>query len=102
MGGCTNCGEKAGCDDRKGDMMSAVDIALATLYPTRTWGELDDAVRNPVTAEDGAAIAEELAAELDAATFYVPGDDCDFVYVLALGRTPCLLQAREHGVEIPY
>jgi hypothetical protein len=101
VGGCTNCGEKAGCDDRKGEMLGAVDVALAALYPTRRWGELDDGARDPVDEQDGAALAEELARELDAAAFFVPGDACDFIYVLALGRTPCLIQVREHGVEAP-
>lgn len=81
-------------------MMGAVDAALAALYPTRRWGELDDDARAPVDPDDAAALADELATTLDAATFVVAGDSCDFVYVLALGRTPCLLQAREHGVAL--
>jgi hypothetical protein len=108
VGGCTNCGSKAGCDHRKGDMMASVEDVLARAYPSRTWGEVDDAaavaalVGGGVGADEGAALAEELAAELTAATFYVPGapeDLCDYVYVLALGRPPCLLQVRDLGAS---
>lgn len=79
-------------------MLAAVDDVLARVYPTRTWGE--PAVSEGVGAEDGAALAEELATELGAATFYVPGGPdelCDYVWILALGRTPCLLQVRDLG-----
>ncbi len=86
-------------------MMSSVEDVLARLYPTRTWGELDDDARlHGVSEEDGIALAEELATELDAATFYVAGgpeDSCDYVYVLCMGRTPCLLQVRDLGVAPP-
>ncbi len=102
MGGCTNCGGKAGCDDRKGEMLGEVDRTLARLYPTRTWGEArDDAAMPP---EDLAPLADELAATLGAATFVRPGGDaepCDFIYVLCLGRTPCIVQVRDHGVAVP-
>jgi hypothetical protein len=32
------------------------------------------------------------------------GDDdepCDYIYILALGRTPCAIQVRDHGVDVP-
>lgn len=111
MGGCTNCKGKAGCDHRKGAMLESVDRALALLYPTRTWGEPDD---NLATGEDEglhgmppdelAALADELAQELGAATFVREGGDdepCDYIYVLCMGRTPCVIQARDHGVPPP-
>lgn len=106
MGGCTNCKSKPGCDDRKGDMMSLVDEVLARAYPSRTWGEPDDAalLEGGVSPDDGAALAEELAIELSAAAFYVPGapeELCDYVHVLCLGRTPCILQVRDLGVDVP-
>ena len=52
VAGCTDCGRKGGCDDRKGPMFAAMDQALADLYPGRRWGERDEAVafRNGVTA----------------------------------------------------
>lgn len=87
-------------------MMAAVDDVLARAYPTRTWGEVDDGLLVDSLSRpcDGPALAEELAADLNAAAFYVAGraeDLCDYVYVLALGRTPCILQVRELGVAPP-
>ncbi|MEO6771668.1 MAG: hypothetical protein ABI467_01435 [Kofleriaceae bacterium] len=107
MGGCTNCKGKSGCDDRKGSMMQSVDDALDQLYPSHTWGEAEephDPDHAGMPPEELAALAEELAAELRAATFVRPGGDdepCDFIYVLALGRAPCIVQVRDHGVDVP-
>ena len=105
MSGCTNCGSKGGCDDRKGGMFSALDETLARLYPTSTWGEIDEAaIGEPFDPADLAALAEELAGELNAATFVRPGDEdepCDYIYVLAFGRPPCALQVRDFGVAPP-
>ncbi|HEY1559050.1 MAG TPA: hypothetical protein VGF94_29715 [Kofleriaceae bacterium] len=104
MGGCTNCKAKTGCDDRKGDMLAEVDRVLARLYPTRTWGEPDDARADGVMPGELAALADELAGVLGGATFVRAGDDhepCDYIYVLCMGRTPCLVQVRDHGVEPP-
>ncbi|ACY17434.1 hypothetical protein [Haliangium ochraceum] len=106
MGGCTNCGAKAGCDHRKGDMFAAVDQTLEQLYPTHTWGQPDDLARfgAGIDEEDGQALADELARELDASTFFRPGDAdeyCDYIYVLCLGREPCLVQIRDGEVPVP-
>jgi hypothetical protein len=111
MGGCTNCKGKTGCDHRKGAMLASVDTALETLYPTRTWGEPDDSgavasdpALHGMPADELAALADELAQELNAATFVREGDEdepCDYIYVLCMGRAPCVLQARDHGVPIP-
>jgi len=105
MGGCTNCKGKAGCDDHKSVMLASVDDALAQLYPTRTWGEVDDSgALDAMPPEELAALADELAAELRAATFVRPGGDdepCDYIYILCLGRTPCIVQVRDHGVPVP-
>ena len=110
MGGCTNCKGKTGCDHRKGEMLVEVDRALAALYPTRTWGEADDlalvdgAAPPGLSATDLGALADELAGELAAATFVRPGGDdepCDYIYVLCLGRVPCVVQVRDHGVPVP-
>jgi hypothetical protein len=104
MGGCTNCKGKAGCDDHKGQMMGTVESALAELYPTQTWGESDDSNPSGLSADDLAGLAEELAVELTAATFVrMGGDDepCDYIYVLCLGRAPCIVQVRDHGVTPP-
>jgi hypothetical protein len=106
MGGCTNCKGKAGCDHRKGAMLESVDRALADLYPTRTWGEPDEGseVIAGMPREELEALADELAQELGAATFIREGGDdepCDFIYLLCMGRTPCVVQVRDHGVDAP-
>lgn len=106
MSGCTNCKGKAGCDDRKGPMLASIDAELAALYPTQTWGECD-ALPLAGACADGElldALAEELAQELNTATFVVHGSDeepCDYIYALCVGRTPCLLQVRNEGIAVP-
>lgn len=106
-GGCSNCGAKAGCDHRKGGMLEVVEQVLARLYPTRRWGEPDDLARfaSGIDEEDGQALAEDLARELDAATFFRrggPDEYCDYIYVLCLGREPCLVQVRDGEVPVPH
>jgi hypothetical protein len=104
VGGCTNCKGKSGCDHRKGAMMESVDRALADLYPTKTWGEPDDTHAAGLSREDLAALADELATELKAATFVREGNEdepCDYIYVLCMGRAPCIVQVRDHGVPAP-
>ncbi len=91
-------------------MLAEVDRALAALYPTRTWGEPDERGLGSAAGAAGllpadlGALADELAGELAAATFVRPGGDdepCDYIYVLCLGRTPCVVQVRDHGVPVP-
>lgn len=106
MSGCNNCEAKPGCDDRKGTMFSALDEALARLYPTKRWGEPDDLVRfgAGVSEDDGQALAEELAVELDASTWFragAPEEYCDYVYVLCVGREPSLIQVRDGEAPLP-
>ena len=106
MGGCTNCKGKSGCDDRKGAMMGSVEQALAELYPTRTWGEPNEStsLHSGMPRDELDALAEELAQELNAATFVREGGDdepCDYIYVLCMGRAPCVVQVRDHGVPAP-
>lgn len=106
MGGCTNCAAKTGCTDRKGHMFGELEHTLATLYPTRTWGQPDDLVRfgAGIDEADGHALADELARELDASTFFRPGEPeeyCDYIYVLCIGREPCLVQVRDGEVPMP-
>jgi hypothetical protein len=101
--GCTSCKSKVGCDDRKGTMMATVDRVLADLYPTRTWGEVQS-TGGGLPRDELFALADELATELRAATFVREGDDdqpCDFIYVLCVGRAPCIVQVRDHGVPVP-
>lgn len=97
--GCTDCGRKGGCDHRKGDMFAAMDEALARLYPTRRWGERDEAAafRGGVTAH-GPALAERAARACKALALHRPGSPeeyCDFVYVLCFGRPPAAIEVRE-------
>lgn len=102
--GCTSCKSKTGCDHRKGEMMAEVDRTLARLYPTRTWGEPDDTAVAGPHGHELAALADELAGELNAATFVRSGHDdepCDYLYVLCMGRSPCTIQVRDHGVPPP-
>ena len=106
MGGCTNCKGKGACDDHKSTMMGSVEAAMEALYPTRVWGEPDDDASpiEPMSADDLDGLAEELATELRAATFVRYGGDdepCDYIYVLCMGRAPCGIQVRDHGVPVP-
>lgn len=87
-------------------MFAAVDETLERLYPTRTWGEPDDLVRfgAGIDEEEGLALAEELALELRASTFYRPGGSdeyCDYIYILCVGREPCLVQLRDGDIPLP-
>jgi hypothetical protein len=106
VGGCTNCAAKSGCDDHKSSMVDTVEQALARLYPSRSWGEPDDAARfgAGISEEDGQALADELAAELDAVALFRPGQEeeyCDYIYVLCIGREPCAVQIRDGQVPVP-
>jgi hypothetical protein len=88
-------------------MLGAVEEALARLYPTRRWGEPDDRARfgAGVSEADGMALADELAAALDAVAFFRSGDEeeyCDYIYVLCVGREPCAVQIRDGQVPVPY
>lgn len=101
-GGCTNCGRKGGCDSRKHEMMAEVQKALQQLYPTGRWDQRDHGA-GPLAgggpaAQLGPALAEALSQRLKAFALFCPGepeDFSDYVYVLCLGRKPCLLEARE-------
>jgi hypothetical protein len=100
--GCTNCGNKGGCDARKHEMFAAVDEALARLYPTRRWDERDEAAAFDagVPAAEGHVLASLASARLNAAAVHRPGgpaESCDYVYVLCVGRTPTLAELREEA-----
>lgn len=105
MSGCTNCSGASDCGDRKGSMLGTVNDWLHRLYPTKTWGELDDqlALDSGVYEEDAMALAEELQKELKAATIFCHGSEedlCDYIYVLCMGREPCALQIRDGEVPL--
>jgi hypothetical protein len=106
VSGCDQCGSRVGCDHRKEFMFGSIEAALERLYPERRWGEMDAAASlgAGIAPEEGAALAEELAAELDAATVFRPGEEgeyCDYIYVLCIGREPCLVQIRDAEVPVP-
>ncbi|MEZ4402079.1 MAG: hypothetical protein R3B06_18780 [Kofleriaceae bacterium] len=104
MGGCTNCGSKTGCDDRKGDMLRAVDDALAALYPERRWRPVEGGPVDPALIDDAAGLADELAELLRAATFVRPpgpGQPSAFVYALCVGRSPCAVPVRDGVAPAP-
>src|SRR5437868_7062697 len=85
-------------------MLATVDDTLARLYPSRTWGEARDDESTGLPEDELAGLADELASTLNAATFVRLGDEtepCDYIYALCLGRTPCILQVRDHGVAVP-
>lgn len=87
-------------------MLSVVETVIERVYPARRWGEPDDAARfgAGIAEEDGQALAEDLARELDASTFFrhgSPEEYCDYIYILCLGREPCLVQMRDAGVPVP-
>ncbi len=73
---------------------------LGRVYPTGTWGVLDDQARyrRGLGREGGQRLARALAEALRAPTTFVeggPDELCDFVYVLCVGREPGLIAVRE-------
>ena len=97
MGGCSECGRKGGCNSRKHEMFASVDAALARLYPTRRWGERDEeaALAAGVPFDEIEELAAESSRRLATAVIHRPGeadDWCDYLYVLCLGRTPCIAE----------
>jgi hypothetical protein len=81
-------------------MFAAIEDALARLYPTRRWGDRDDAVAmdEGIGHEEGERLGAAIASRLGTATIYRPGDGgewCDYLYVLCLGRTPSIAEIRE-------
>lgn len=84
-------------------MMASVDETLERLYPARIWGPPTGRLGH-AAADEAAALADELASALDAATVLVAGDvdaHCDYVYVLCVGRPPCAIAVRDAGVPVP-
>jgi len=104
VSGCTNCGSKTGCDDRKGSMFERIDDAMARLYPDRRWRAPAPTARGVRDAtDDAAALADELADALNAATFVRTATPTDsaFIYVLCQGRPPCAVPVRDGDLPIP-
>jgi hypothetical protein len=104
--GCTSCASKPGCDTRKDDMFAELWATLARLYPTRTWGELDDdvAFTGGVDPALGPVLAARLAEELGTAAYFQPGSEdetCDYIYVMCMGREPSLWQVGAGLAAVP-
>ncbi len=98
MGGCTNCASKGGCSTRKGEERELLAQLLPELYPQRRFGDVNDDARDGVPEKEGRRLARQAATLLKAPTFFKPGEPheaCDYIYVLCVGRQPCLFELRE-------
>jgi hypothetical protein len=107
-GGCTNCGQKGGCDHRKGAMFAAIEEALQKLYPTRRFAERRDPIDLDLTGANvggtgSGRLARRLTERLGTLVLEVPPDPeeyCRHIYVLCLGRQPSLIEIL-HGLAEP-
>jgi len=97
MGGCDSCSSKGGCDGRKETERDLLAELMPRLYPTGRWGEPDDSARldGGLGSHEGKRLARQAAEVLQARTYFRPGGDdenCDYVYVLCVGREPGLYE----------
>lgn len=104
--GCQGCSAQGGCESRKDGERELIDQLLGSLYPTRRWGEPDDAARlgRGVPERAGRRLARAASALLKAPAWYRRGDEhelCDWIYVLCVGRQPALYEVREAGAAAP-
>jgi hypothetical protein len=98
MGGCTNCASKGGCSTRKGEERELLAQLLPELYPARRFGAIDDDARDGISEREGRRLARQAAVLLKAPAFFRAGEPheaCDYIYVLCVGREPCLLELRD-------
>jgi hypothetical protein len=98
MGGCTNCASKGGCSTRKGEERELLAQLLPELYPAMRFGVLNDDARDGVPEREGRRLARQASTLLKAPTFFKPGEPheaCDYIYVLCVGRQPCLYELQE-------
>jgi hypothetical protein len=103
--GCAGCTKVDGCEAEKGPQREALDAALASVYPDRTWGRPDDAARFGAGVRPGEVrrLARALAVATRAPTYVRtggPDDLCELVYILCVGRAPSLLDVRD-GLASP-
>lgn len=104
--GCSDCGRKGGCDERKGTQRGVLDGVIASVYPERVWGRPDDEARFGAGVPRGEVkrLARSISALVKAPTFFRAGADedlCDFVWVLCVGREPALVEVRDGRAAIP-
>lgn len=96
----SECGREDGCGERKAVQKDILDALVARLYPSRTWGEPDDAAcfRAGLHTSEVVQLAQRLSAALKAPAYVQaggPDDLCTFIYVLCIGREPALIELRE-------
>jgi hypothetical protein len=103
--GCTDCSRSGGCGTRKGKEKELLAELLGAIYPSRRWGEPDDAARfrRGVPEAEGRRFARRASAALKAPTWFRPADEaegesCDWVYILCVGRAPGLFSLRNASV----
>lgn len=95
----SECGREDGCGSRKAAQKEVLDELIARLYPSRCWGEPDDAAcfRGGLHRGEVTRLGQQLATALKAPAYVQAGgaaDLCTFIYVLCLGRQPSLLELR--------
>jgi hypothetical protein len=98
----SECGREDGCGTRKAEQKVLLDQLVARLYPSRRWGEPDDAAcfRGGLHHSEVVRLAHQLATALKAPAYVQaggPDDLCSFIYVLCLGREPSLVELRHGG-----
>lgn len=104
--GCSTCSSKhgaGGCEANKAPQRDVIAETLTRIYPTLTWGEPDDEARfgAGLRPAEVARLARSVSVVAKAPTFVRPGGDddlCSFIYVLCVGREPCLLDVRDERV----
>lgn len=103
MSGCgtckSECGREDGCGTRKSEQKQILDGLIATLYPTRRFGELSPAAPRArgLSRSDVESLGRQVEAVTKAPVYVVPGgrgDRCRFLYVLCMGREPALVELR--------
>jgi len=85
-------------------MFAEIDAAMERLYPDKRWhAPTLTAGGIRAATQDAAALADELADALTAATFVRSATPTDsaFIYVLCQGRPPCAVQVRDGDAPIP-
>lgn len=103
----SECGREDGCGSRKAEQKELLDGLIARLYPSRVWGQPDDAAcfRGGLHRSEVTRFGQQLATALKAPAYVQAGgaaDLCSFIYVLCVGRQPSLLELRaESGAAAP-
>ncbi len=105
--GCATCtkSDSGGCDTHKVPQRAMIDEVIARIYPSRTWGRPDDEARfgAGVRHSEALRLSRAISVATKAPTFVREGGDedlCHFVYILCVGRVPCLLDLRDSSPEI--